>query len=328
MALLGSGFNSSDPSDDDLVKYGASWIRDVKARLKSFVGVLFNPDTGQLKDNVIAPAKLTSLSPDPSGAYNWGTVNDKGLVTSGQDVGFPGHGRLITEIFLGDAIAQSAVTPVGAAGAALRWDPNGNTFYSEVLSEFIETGGPGGDSEGTATHWSARVLWTVPDGVSQVKATVLAGGGGGQGGGSQYGGAGGSFASVNFLVAPGQQWELWVGSGGLGGVSADGWAGTMSRMYLDGYTYARVKGGNGGTSAAPGTIPWPMSPFGNSHGETYIGTAGYGIPGQGTLGGAAGNGTPGGVDEYYFKQHGAGGAGAVTTGNSGGVGVITLEYVL
>lgn len=80
---LGNDFNIGQPSDDDLVKNGAGWIRDVKARLKSFLGVLFNLETGDFQDNVIAKEKLRDLSPSPAGTWVQVNVNSKGLVTGG-----------------------------------------------------------------------------------------------------------------------------------------------------------------------------------------------------------------------------------------------------
>lgn len=56
MPLLGTGFNATDPTDTSAVSQGAAWIRDIKTRLKAFVAVSFNPDTGEL---------LASAVPNP-----------------------------------------------------------------------------------------------------------------------------------------------------------------------------------------------------------------------------------------------------------------------
>lgn len=63
MALLGSDFNPTTPRDTDPVANGAAEIRDVKRRLKDFVSVLFNPETGAFKQ---ASSTMTLASSDPS----------------------------------------------------------------------------------------------------------------------------------------------------------------------------------------------------------------------------------------------------------------------
>lgn len=112
-------------------------------------------------------------------------------------------------------------------------------------------------------------LFFVPDGVSQVHATLVSGGGGGGGGGgnnsgslSGSGGGGGGSSSVvscSFPVGKDRQIRITVGSGGKGGSAGngknnDGAAGrdgsrsdVWSRGYL-GYA-APGKGGEGGDAS-------------------------------------------------------------------------------
>jgi len=327
MALLGDGFNPQEPADSDLVKYGASWMRDIKNRLKGWGQVLFDLNTGRLRDNVIASSKLKSLSPDPAGAYNWGSVNSKGQVTAGQDVEIPSRGRAVSEMFIGSILEESASTPVSplAPGAALRFNPDTNAFYTEVNDEWILTSA---DTEGDVNHWSARKLWTVPTGVTQVRVVAIGGGGGGELLATPYGGAGGTWAMVNFIVEPQQQWELWIGSGGEGGATNDGHDGTLTRFYLDATRFVKCKGGNGAKSGAGGTVPFPMSNFGTGHTTQYIGIQSYGEPGGQPNGGACGNGCVGGFSNNYVgKNYGAGGAGDAVQGQAGGPGVIILDYI-
>lgn len=53
MALLGSGFDPANPTNTSAVSQGATWIRDIKARLVAFLGVSFDLDTGALLASAI-----------------------------------------------------------------------------------------------------------------------------------------------------------------------------------------------------------------------------------------------------------------------------------
>lgn len=53
MALFGSGFDPAAPTDVSPVSQGASWIRDIKAKLVAFLGVSFNLEDGTLKASAI-----------------------------------------------------------------------------------------------------------------------------------------------------------------------------------------------------------------------------------------------------------------------------------
>lgn len=59
MALLGSDFDANDPTDSSNVSQGAAFIRDIKQRLKDFVAVSFDPDTGELLAEAI-PNRVTT----------------------------------------------------------------------------------------------------------------------------------------------------------------------------------------------------------------------------------------------------------------------------
>jgi len=79
MALLGTDFSALDPADSSLVSQGASWIRDIKQRLKDFVEVSFDPETGELLASAIPNGVTTPYgaagtvytSTGPSSAPVW-----------------------------------------------------------------------------------------------------------------------------------------------------------------------------------------------------------------------------------------------------------------
>jgi microcystin-dependent protein len=50
MAMLGTGFDPAAPADNDFVSVGAAAMRDIKSRLKEFVAVSFDPETGEILD--------------------------------------------------------------------------------------------------------------------------------------------------------------------------------------------------------------------------------------------------------------------------------------
>lgn len=77
--------------------------------------------------------------------------------------------------------------------------------------------------------------WTVPAGVTQVEALVVAGGGGGGAPGGSGGGAGGLLYNSAITVTPGTAYNVLVGDGGIGGV------------------YNSSPGGKGGTSIFGGS---------------------------------------------------------------------------
>jgi len=82
MALLGSDFLPTDPADSSAVSQGAAYIRDLKQRLKDFVGVSFNPETGAILTEAIPNAVTTPYgeagtvytSTGPSSAPVWGAT--------------------------------------------------------------------------------------------------------------------------------------------------------------------------------------------------------------------------------------------------------------
>ena len=84
---LGDDFDPLQPEDSDSVKFGASWIRDLKARVQRFAMTLFNLETGALRDRVVRHASLRDMPGLVAGTYNKVKVNSKGLVTEGANEG-------------------------------------------------------------------------------------------------------------------------------------------------------------------------------------------------------------------------------------------------
>lgn len=89
MAKLGKDFNSSEPTESAYVRSASSdqlatLLRDLKSRIKSFFGVVFDPDSAQLKTSTVPHTALAPLSPDPAGVgYRRFTVDRKGRIIAG-----------------------------------------------------------------------------------------------------------------------------------------------------------------------------------------------------------------------------------------------------
>lgn len=105
--------------------------------------------------------------------------------------------------------------------------------------------------------------WTVPAGVTRVKATVVGGGGGGAFRGTAWGGGGGGMDSAWFQVTPGEEIPYTVGAGGLresaweAGDSTDG-ADTVFKDTLIARGGRNGGAGNGaGGASVGGSMPLP-----------------------------------------------------------------------
>lgn len=162
--LFGDDFDSTQPADNSLVKLGASWIRDLKGRLKRFAQIMFNLETGDFRDNVVRSDSLTD-SGVAAGTYNRVTVNSKGLVTAAENEDE-------------DVVASYFVARYEAAGAEIDTE-------TDVTSDTGDGGtytGSGAPYQGTyaTLNGSSYKIYslTVPDGVRRMKAVVVGGGGG------------------------------------------------------------------------------------------------------------------------------------------------------
>jgi hypothetical protein len=191
--------------------------------------------------------------------------------------------------------------------------------------------------------FTENTTFTVPLGVSLIRATVIGGGGGGGGSNGTYaaaGGGAGGFASGTFAVTPGSAITIIVGAGGAGGVG----------------TAADTSGGNGGPSQFGafcigygggggqflGTEATAGGQGGNGSGGEISGFGGYGCDGQngitviGGNGGASmmgggGRAATAGSSALNAQAPGSGGGGVYNSitsasGGSGAAGLVVLEY--
>lgn len=264
---FGADFNADQPSDADLVKKGAQWLRDIRARIKATWAVCFNLETGQPLDNVFPYSSLKSLNPNPAGSWNRVTVNNKGLVTSGSEEDIELGAKLYRTIYNFSAGVGPDGSVITAAGGT---DTDGNTI--------------------------ATYTFTFPADVTRIRVRVQgAGGGSGTGDG---GGGGGAYVEAVIDGSEGDSWLVWVGESveeGLGTPARSG----MSRFYFTAFKYAKCAGGFAGTTGVGGNggvvdvagIP------------NYIGINGG--AGVAVIGGGAGCGAPSAASAVFGGGMGA-----------------------
>jgi hypothetical protein len=287
---FGADFNASQPSDDDLVKKGAQWIRDIKSRLKVGLAVLFDLETMNLKSNIVSFDKLKDLSPNPAGVGTQVTVNSKGLVTA-----------------LTNAPTPTASVPKRVHfrfDQGLDWDG----------SSIAQTLGVDGDGLTIATY-----SFTVPAGVTRlmVRGTGAGGGGAKKSAGGAGGGGGAGIWEGVITVSPSDVFLIWIGQGGTGAGATDntdGIKGSFTKFQFDATKKVELGGGGAGTQlggGAGGTVdPWGYSTFGKSRlgglGTTASGGLsdewGYGGGGAPATSGAALNGSNGLITITYFTN--------------------------
>lgn len=179
--------------------------------------------------------------------------------------------------------------------------------------------------------------FTVPTGITQLRATVIAGGGGGGAGGAFTtatsssaltswgggggGGGGGGYARRLFTVTPGQVIAITVGAGGLGGLfvnaswgrNADGLAGGISSVG----SFVSALGGGGGGG---GWDAYINSGAGGASGPGRSGSGGDSNASGGNGGAGAAASTVSGNQSVYFGAPGAGGTGHQISGATYGAG--------
>ncbi len=192
--------------------------------------------------------------------------------------------------------------------------------------------------------FTASGTFTVPAGITVVKARLVGGGGGGGGGDATHcgsGGGAGGYVEGIYGVTPGQSIPVTVGAGG-GGTSGDNPASNGGTSAFGGFCNAT--GGSGGT-AANGTDN-PGGGGGTGNGGTLNLPGGYGSDGYfwgstaqiGGNGGASffGGGGRAAVNSFAATNmngqapgSGAGGSYGNTgpvAGGSGAAGLVIVEY--
>lgn len=176
--------------------------------------------------------------------------------------------------------------------------------------------------------------WTVPTGVTSIKVEVWGGGGGGGGSQSTFGssfgsgGGGGAYNVASFSVSSGQQYNIVIGTGGIGVNDGKGDDGTASSVSGPGGTVTanpglggNRRGGTAGAGGTGGTHSGGTGGVGTSNGAG--GGGGAGNNGDGTDGSNTLNGT-GGLGNPNSAPYTGGNGGAATTingtGNNAGTG--------
>ncbi len=178
--------------------------------------------------------------------------------------------------------------------------------------------------------------FTVPDGVTRIRARVI-GGGGGAGGSatakSGGGGGGGGYAESWITVTPGQVLSISVGAGGAGGTAGNtGSSGSVSSVsgFLSASGGLFGDAGGGGTGAGgfggAGTGGDINSTGSDGSDGTAAGNVGAGAGGGSVLGGSTRSGSTG----RNSLSLGGGGAAshalAALSGGNGHAGAVILEY--
>ena len=189
---------------------------------------------------------------------------------------------------------------------------------------------PGGDCVLSFTR-TGTTTWTVPDGITTVRALVIGGGGGGGfdiGGG---GGAGGLREVASVITTPGETVSIQVGTGGVGdtsrGAPCVGTNGNPSSIVLISANLSAIGGGGGGGQDGGGACATDGL-TGASGGGGGVGISWPRIGGVGsyaTDGDATTFGNDGGVASLssYYAGGGGGGAGGVGgAGSANGSGAI------
>lgn len=192
--------------------------------------------------------------------------------------------------------------------------------------------------------FTASGSFTVPAGVTKVKARVLGGGGGGGGNtstGGGGGGGGGAYGEGIYSVTPGQVVSVTVGGGGGGGPNNGGTAsannGASGGTSSFGTLLSATGGGGGGGSLSGGQ--GDAGQGGTASGGSVnmaggCGNAGYngGASGFGGIGGSAAHGGGGGGASSGLPRPGGGpggggaGGGGNYAGAAGAAGLVVVEY--
>lgn len=301
LGLFGDDFSVSEPADSSKVKSGASWIRDLKSRIKRFVSVMFSPESGYFRDNVVPSASLVNTGV-VAGTYNRVTVNSKGQATSAENE----DADVSVDYYLGRFTTASAEYDNSSSTSALVG--SGGTYAT--------TGAPySGTYSGLIGCSYVVYSFVVPSGVRRLKCTLVGGGGGASAGadGVRYGGSGGEHVEGTVPVTPGETISVVVGNGGAVGATDAGQHGAPSAV-ITGAAHLEAGGGAGGTIAAAGAVV----PGDKSDNVGYIASSG-------SAGAVATSGRSGShLKASSVRWFGDGGG---QNGGDGEYGLVLLEWV-
>ncbi|MFA6585907.1 MAG: hypothetical protein WCS86_01975 [Candidatus Paceibacterota bacterium] len=196
--------------------------------------------------------------------------------------------------------------------------------------------------------YAVPIKWIVPNGVTKIWVTAVAGGGGGGGGGyagsgSFNGGPGGGGGGGGFIfkreitVTEGDWIQIYSGGGGSGGLATrNGYSGVKAGVYVtNSSTSVFALGGSGGTAGGTGGNNPPAPGSGGSGGSVTSGVDG--IDGESGTDGISGTSSTGEVVgkgglTFFSGTNGSGfGVGAsggihAGTGANGKSGYVLLEW--
>lgn len=172
--------------------------------------------------------------------------------------------------------------------------------------------------------FTASGTFTVPAGITKVKATVVGGGGGGGAGNgdapSNGGGGGGTAIEIISALTPASNVSVTIGAGGAsgGGPASGGTGGTGGTSSFG--AYCSATGGGGSNVGGYG--------FGGlgSGGNLNIRGSSGNFGSSGGAGGIGGGSTLGGNGSSSVYGGGGAGGGNSDAGSVGGVGVVIVEY--
>ena len=295
--MFGADFQSSQPSDSDLVKRGAAVFRDIKTRIKAFMGVCFNLETGQPKEKVFPQTSIKDKTPDPSGTWNEVDVDQKGFVTAGRTVNLTSPAKPYRFVY----------------NYTSGTDADGDT-----ITRSLDT-----DDDGLNV---ATYTFTVPDGVERLRVQCFGAGGGGGYNATPLtagGGGGGGYCDTLVDVTEGDAFLVWVGEGG-GGMdtsSNPGENGAETKFAFSDVRYAAAHGGFAGTATE-----------GGAGGESEVTSAfeGWGpnFDFRGEFGSVSqfGGGSGGGGATGFFGR--GGDPSSSVDGSQGSSGLVIVDYWL
>ena len=218
---------------------------------------------------------------------------------------------------------------------------NGNVLTSNGTDWVSQAPAAGGGATGIgATVFTSSGTFTIPSGVTAVKATIVGGGGGGgRGNGQSAGGGGGGGAAIKYLTSltAGNTISVTVGGAGTGrtGSAGTGTTGGTSSIAsgTQSITTVSATGGSGGSGSNLASGATPGNGGVGSSGDANINGCGgvYGFSNStdnAYFGGIGGNSILGGGAVTTGTNYGGGGGGGASgnDGYNGGGGIVIFEY--